>query len=254
MPRSNPTAAVLIIGNEILTGRTQDSNLKLISLRLFPAGINLVEARVVPDVPDAIIAAVNALREAYDYIFTTGGIGPTHDDITAECIAAAFGLPLIEHAEARQRLLQYYGSENLTVARLRMARTPEGAELISNPISAAPGFRIGNVIVMAGIPSIMSAMLDEAVAGIQGGPAYLSRTVSGKVPESIIADELTLLAKKYADCDIGSYPWFRHGAYGLSLVVRGTNPQHLVAAMSDLLALMRRHDSASQEEGTEIVP
>lgn len=251
---SNPTAAVLIIGNEILTGRTQDANLKEIALRLLPAGIKLAEARVVVDDASAIIAAVNALRTTYDYVFTTGGIGPTHDDITAEAVAVAFGLPLIEHVEARARLLQYYGPDKLTAARLRMARTPEGAELINNPVSAAPGFRIGNVIVMAGIPAIMCAMMDETLASLQGGSAYLSRTISGMVPESMIADELRQLAEKYANCDIGSYPWFRLGAYGLSLVVRGTDASRLAAAATDLLALMRRHDAAAREEGAEYTP
>lgn len=238
----NPTAAVLIIGNEILSGKTQDVNLQAIALRLLPLGIRLAEVRVVADNESAIITAVNALRTSYDYVFTTGGIGPTHDDITAECIAKAFGVPLIQHTEARARLLHYYGAEKLTETRLLMARTPQGATLINNPVSAAPGFKIENVFVMAGVPDIMRAMLEDCTAGIKGGDAYQSRTVNCLVPESLIAVELGALAKEYADCDIGSYPWFRLGQYGLSLVVRGTNGERLDAAAVALLTLVMQHD------------
>lgn len=238
----NPTAAVLIIGNEILTGKTQDINLNAIALRLLPLGIRLSEARVVADDEEAIIAAVNALRAANDYVFTTGGIGPTHDDITAVYVAKAFGRALVENPEARARLLHYYGPEKLTATRLLMARMPEGATLIDNPVSAAPGFQIENVFVMAGVPDIMRAMFDGCVARLRSGPAYQSRTINCLVPESLIAEKLGAIAAGFADCSIGSYPWFRLGQYGLSLVVRGTDGARLDAAAAAILALARQHD------------
>ncbi len=239
---SNPTAAVLIIGNEILSGKTQDVNLNAIAQRLLPIGVRLVEARVVADVEAAIVAAVNALRAAYDYVFTTGGIGPTHDDITAASVAKAFGRPLIQNPEAAKLLLHYYGADKLTPTRLLMANTPEGATLIHNPVSAAPGFQIENVFVMAGVPEIMRAMMEDCAARIKGGPAFQSRTVNCLVPESVIAVGLGLIAQDFSDCDIGSYPWFRLGQYGLSLVVRGTDSARLDAAAAEILALVRAHD------------
>lgn len=245
----NPTAAVLIIGNEILSGKTQDVNLNAIALRLLPLGIRLTEARVVADDEGAIIAAVNALRAAYDYVFTTGGIGPTHDDITAASVAKAFGKALVENPEARARLLRYYGAEKLTPARLLMARMPEGSELIDNPVSAAPGFQVENVFVLAGVPDIMRAMFEDCAARLQAGPAYQSRTINCLVAESLIAEPLGVIAERYADCSIGSYPWFRLGQYGLSLVVRGTDGMLLDAAAADILALTRKHDSAAALAG-----
>lgn len=242
---SNPTAAVLIIGNEILSGKTQDVNLNAIALRLLPIGVRLAEARVVADIESAIISAVNALRASYDYVFTTGGIGPTHDDITAASIAKAFGRPLIQHPEAYQLLLHYYGADKLTPARLLMANTPEGATLINNPVSAAPGFQVENVFVMAGVPDIMRAMMEDCAARIKGGPAFQSRTVNCLVPESLIATQLGQIAHAYADCDIGSYPWFRLGQYGLSLVVRGTDAARLDAAAEEILTLVRAHDASA---------
>lgn len=239
----NPTAAVLIIGNEILTGKTQDVNLNAIALRLLPLGIRLAEARVVADEEPDIIAAVNALRAAYDYVFTTGGIGPTHDDITAASVAKAFGRAVVENAEARARLLGYYGAEKLTPARLRMALMPQGSVLINNPVSAAPGFQVENVFVLAGVPDIMRAMFEDCVARLQAGPAYQSRTINGLVAESLIAEQLGMIAQRYADCSIGSYPWFRLGQYGLSLVVRGTDGARLDAAAADILTLARLHDA-----------
>ncbi len=165
------TAAVLIIGNEILSGRTQDANLAYIAQGLGEAGVVLREARVIPDIPDTIVADVNELRAKFDYVFTTGGIGPTHDDITSECVARAFGLPLTLHPEAHRQFLSYYAPGELNEARLRMAKTPEGATLIPNPISRAPGFRIGNVFVMAGIPRVMQAMFDDVKGELQGRAA-----------------------------------------------------------------------------------
>lgn len=239
---TNPTAAVLIIGNEILSGRTRDGNLNEIAQRLQPLGIRLAEARMVPDITAAIVAAVNALRSAYDYVFTTGGIGPTHDDITAASIAEAFGRPLVQHPEAREKLLAYYGADKLTEARLRMARVPEGATLINNPVSAAPGFKIENVFVLAGVPDIMRAMLAECTASLKNGAAYESRTINCLAPESLLAEALGTIAASFADCDIGSYPWFRSGQYGLALVIRGTDPARLDLAAYAVLALAQTHD------------
>ncbi len=240
---TNPTAAVLIIGNEILSGKTQDTNLNAIALRLLPLGIKLAEARVVADDEESIIAAANALRSGYNYVFTTGGIGPTHDDITAASISKAFGRALVENPEARARLLGYYGAEKLTPARLRMALMPEGSILINNPVSVAPGFQVENVFVLAGVPDIMRAMFEDCVARLQAGPAYQSRTINCLVAESLIAEPLGTIAQNYADCSIGSYPWFRLGQYGLSLVVRGTNLARLDAAAAEILMLTRLHDA-----------
>ena len=177
-PPKTYTACVLIIGNEILSGRVQDENVAFLAKGLGEAGIVLREARVIPDVPDTIVAVVNELRAKYDYVFTTGGIGPTHDDITSECVARAFGLPLTVHPEAHRQFLSYYAPGELNEARLRMAKTPEGATLVPNPISRAPGFRIGNVYVMAGVPQIMQATFHELSHNLKGGAKVLSRSVS----------------------------------------------------------------------------
>jgi molybdenum cofactor synthesis domain-containing protein len=232
------TTCALIIGNEILTGRTPDANLGYIGKKLLDVGLRLNHARVVPDTPEDIVRNVNECRGTYDYVFTTGGIGPTHDDITAENVAKAFGVPLLLNAEAKARLLRHYGEENLIEARLRMAMIPEGGELIDNPVSAAPGFKIGNVYVMAGVPRIMQAMLDSIVPQLTGGPPIKSRTVSCLVPESRVADGLRKIAGKYSMLDIGSYPYFRNGGYGLSLVVRGSDLDKLDSAVKDLCELI----------------
>jgi len=245
---SNPTAAVLIIGNEILSVRTQDSNLNSIAKKLSSLGIKLKEARVVPDVEDEIIAALNALRNRYTYVFTTGGIGATHDDITADSVARAFGLPIIENPEARARLEAHYTPANLNAARLRMARMPEGAALIDNPVSVAPGFRIENVYVMAGVPNIMQAMLDGVVAGLKHGATIYSVSVSGPVPENNVAEELGAIAANYPHLDIGSYPWFRVGKWGTALVVRGTDKVLVDEAADKLFALMAKQGIEPERE------
>lgn len=246
---TNPTAAILIIGNEILSGRTPDANINVIALRLLPLGIKLSEVRVVPDIEAEIVAAVNALRARYDYVLTTGGIGPTHDDITAAALAVAFGRRLIVDPAARACLLDHYGPDKLTEVRLRMARMPEGAVLIANPVSAAPGFQIENVYVMAGVPEIMRAMLDHVVAKLKTGPALLSRTVHCGVAESLIADQLAVLAGAYPACDIGSYPWFQRGQYGLALVVRGTDAALLDDIVQKILTLVRPLDATAKLAG-----
>jgi len=233
------TAAVLIIGNEILSGRTKDVNLGYLAEELTKAGVRLREARVVADVEAEIIAAVNECRARYDYVFTTGGIGPTHDDITSGSVAKAFGVPLILDERAREILARSYPPGGLNEARLRMAHLPQGASLIHNPVSAAPGFRLGNVFVMAGVPSIMRAMFDGVKGTLAGGRPVLSLTVSAYLGEGIIAAGLGALQQRYADLDIGSYPFFRQGKFGASFVLRGTEQGRLDAAAVELRALIR---------------
>jgi molybdenum cofactor synthesis domain-containing protein len=232
------TAAVLVIGDEILSGRTKDANMGFLAERLTGLGIRLREARVVPDVPEEIVAAVNALRARYDHVFTTGGIGPTHDDITAECIARAFGVPLLRHPEAVRRLEAHYEAGQLNEARLRMANVPEGGTLIDNPVSAAPGFRIGNVYVMAGVPRIMQAMFDGIAPTLAGGDKVLSRTVTCDLGEGMIAAGLGAIAAEYPDLSVGSYPYFRAGKFGTSLVLRGTDAVRLSTATEAVRVLV----------------
>jgi molybdenum cofactor synthesis domain-containing protein len=234
------TACLLIIGNEILSGRTQDANLAVIAKGLNEVGVRLREVRVIPDVAETIIAAVNETRANFDYVFTTGGIGPTHDDITSECIARAFGVRWTLNEEARRRLAAGYANPaDLNEARLRMAHIPEGAVLIDNPVSRAPGFRIGNVFVMAGVPRIMQAMFDGIKHGLAGGAPVLSRTVTSGLPEGVLAEGLGKLQERYPDFDIGSYPYYRRGGYGTSLVARGTDAARLAAIVEALFTLIR---------------
>ena len=238
-PETIVTACVLIIGNEILSGRTQDANLAYLATGLNEAGVTLREARVIPDVPEVIIATVNEVRAKFDYVFTTGGIGPTHDDITSECIARAFGVPWTLHPEAHRIFLDHYQPGELNEARLRMAHTPEGASLIRNPVSRAPGFRIGNVFVMAGIPRVMQAMFDAVKHDLRGGRPMLSRSVSCHLPEGVIAKGLGEIQARHADLDIGSYPFYRRGAFGTSLVLRGRDAERLAAGTEEVKALVR---------------
>ncbi len=233
------TAAVLVIGNEILSGRTKDANLNYIATGLTEIGVRLMEARVVPDVEARIIAAVNELRAAYDHVFTTGGIGPTHDDITSECVAKAFGVKLIKHPKAAALLITHYGEANATEARMRMAHVPEGAELIDNPVSIAPGFRMGNVYVMAGVPAICRAMFDGIKGGLARGDKVLSKTIGGFIGEGVIARDLGALQQRYPALDIGSYPFFRQGKFGASFVIRGTDEEAIGNAAAELRAIIR---------------
>lgn len=234
-------AALVIIGNEILSGRTADANTPWIAERLTERGILLAEVRIIPDVADVIVGTVNYLREQYDYVFTTGGIGPTHDDITAACVARAFGVDLVRDPEAFRILEEYYGIENLTQPRAKMAMVPAGSTLIPNPVSAAPGFIVGNVYVMAGVPRIMQAMMDHVLNEIRAGKPILSNTVSCGLPESKVAEDLTVLQEKYPDIDIGSYPHYRGGMLGLSVVLRGTNNEHLDLATAEVLQIIKKH-------------
>lgn len=234
------TAAMLVIGNEILSGRTRDANMHYLAGKLTEIGIRLHEARVVPDVEETIIAAVNELRSRYDYVFTSGGIGPTHDDITADCIAKAFGVSIDVQAEARRRLEAHYEAGMLNAARLRMARIPDTATLIDNPVSAAPGFRIGNVMVMAGVPMIFQAMVASVAPTLTGGDRLLSRTVLAFVPEGAVAEELGKLQQLYPDVDMGSYPAFRAGKASTSIVLRSTDKSRLDQAAEAMYAIFRR--------------
>jgi molybdenum cofactor synthesis domain-containing protein len=245
----NPTvtACVLIIGNEILSGRTQDENLAYLARGLGDVGIRLKEARVVADDAAAIVAAVNEVRARYDYVFTTGGIGPTHDDITAQSIADAFAVPLILHPEAKRLLETHYPPGALNEARLRMARVPEGASLLPNPISRAPGFRIANVFVLAGVPTIAQATFEQLKPNLRGGPKILSRSVSCQLGEGVIANDLAALQQRFADVEIGSYPYFRRADFGVTLVLRGTERLRLDDATEELIALVRRLGGNPQE-------
>jgi molybdenum cofactor synthesis domain-containing protein len=245
---TDPTACLLIIGNEILSGRTKDANLAYLAQGLNGIGVRLREARVIPDVPETIIATVNEVRARFTYVFTTGGIGPTHDDITSECVAKAFGVPLILHPEAHQRLLSWYKPGELNEARLRMAHVPEGATLIDNPVSRAPGFRIGNVFVMAGVPDVMRAMFDGVKHTLQGGRPMLSRAVNSNVAEGVLAEGLGKIQARWPGIEIGSYPYFRRGAIGTSLVLRGTEAAPLAEAVAEVMALVTALGGTPSEE------
>ncbi|MBP7704637.1 MAG: competence/damage-inducible protein A [Caulobacter sp.] len=233
------TAAVLIIGDEILSGRTQDTNLNAIARYLGVHGVDVAEARVVGDVEDEIVATVNHLRERYDYLFTTGGIGPTHDDITADCVAKAFGVALYEHPEIIAMMEARWKGE-LNAARRRMARVPEGGVLVKNPVQGPPGFQIGNVFVLAGVPVIMRGMLEDVGHRLKGGAVVISRTVrvdgSG---EGVIAAPLEAVAKAHTNLSLGSYPFFSNEGYGSNLVVRGRDAAEVDATVTELEAALR---------------
>jgi molybdenum cofactor synthesis domain-containing protein len=244
------TAAVLIIGDEILSGRTQDVNLNPIALYFAAHGVDLAEARVVGDVPGEIIGALNALRTRYDYVVTTGGIGPTHDDITADCVAEAFGVALHEHPEIIEMMRTKWPGE-LTAARRRMARIPEGGELVRNPVSGPPGFQIGNVFVLAGVPQIMRGMLEDIGWRLKGGRVMRSRTVRVTgTGEGDIAAPLETVAKAHPELIMGSYPFFGQGGYGANLVIRGRDPAMIDLAVDALAATLR----AAGVEGLTLDP
>ena len=249
MAQGEVTAAVLIIGNEILSGRTQDTNVAYIALGLNDVGVRLKEVRVVPDDEREIVDAVNALRARFTYVFTTGGIGPTHDDITAECIAKAFGVPLLRDPRAVERLKQQISAENLNEARLRMANIPQGGELIDNPISKAPGFRIGNVHVMAGIPRIMQAMFDGIKASLKGGKRVLSQSIDIYTGEGAIAAGLTEIQNARPAVEIGSYPFSRQGVFGTAIVARGTEAAEVSDAIDAVRTLAQGQGARIEETG-----
>jgi molybdenum cofactor synthesis domain-containing protein len=229
------TAALAVIGDEILSGRTQDKNVAQLATWLNVQGIRLAEVRIVPDVEAAIVEAVNALRARNDYLFTTGGIGPTHDDITVDAIAAALGVAVEVHPEARAVLERHYATRGgLTDARLRMARVPAGASLIENRMSGAPGIRIGNIFVLAGVPHIAAGMLDALTGTLEGGRPVLSATIGCWVPESEVADILRATERAHDGVAIGSYPFFREGRVGANFVVRATEQRVVDACVADL--------------------
>ena len=234
----NPTAAMLVIGDEILSGRTRDANMHYLAGELTKVGIDLREVRVVSDDAPAIVAAVKTLSAAYGTVFTSGGIGPTHDDITADCIAEAFGASIDVRVDARALLAAHYerqGTE-LNEARLRMARIPDGATLIDNPVSVAPGFKMGNVHVMAGVPSVFQAMVASVIPTLTGGAPLLSQTLRIQRGEGDIAGPLGALAKDYPDLSIGSYPYQKDGVYGANIVIRGSDGAEVSEAMTRLAA------------------
>lgn len=231
------TAALVVIGDEILSGRTQDKNIAQLASWLNVQGIRLAEVRVVPDVQSAIVEAVNALRARNDYCFTTGGIGPTHDDITVDAIAVALGVNVVVHPEARAVLERHYETRGgLTDARLRMARVPEGAELIPNRMSGAPGIRIGNLFILAGVPHITAGMLDALTGTLEGGLPVLSHTIGSWVAESEIAEMLGATERAHPGVSIGSYPFFRDGRTGANFVVRATDQALVDTCVEALVA------------------
>lgn len=235
------SAGLVIVGNEILSGRTQDTNTQWVAEKLTARGIMLSEVRIIPDVEDEIVGALRDVKDKYDYIFTTGGIGPTHDDITAECVAKAFGLELEQNDEAFRMLEEHYGVENLDEARLKMARVPVGSKLIPNPVSSAPGFVVENVHVMAGVPRIMQAMLDHILSTIEAGHPILSNTVACSLQESVVASDLSQLQEDFPSLTVGSYPHYRGGVLGLSIVIRGTNQDILEDATKKLVKIIEGH-------------
>lgn len=236
------TAAVLVIGDEILSGRTKDKNIGYIADHLTAIGIQLAEVRIVPDIEDEIVTAVNLLRARYTYVFTTGGIGPTHDDITADCIAKAFGAKIDVDPRALALMQPYYEKRGLelTPARLRMARLPEGSELVANSVSIAPGFMMGNVVVMAGVPNIMQVMLDAVTPRLKTGRKMLSETIELFRPEGEIADMFGAHQKDFPDVSMGSYPFVKdQKTFGTNLVLRSTDPDKLAAATTGLRAKLQ---------------
>ena len=236
---ANPTAAMLVIGDEILSGRTRDANMHYLAGQLTDAGIDLKEVRVVSDDPHAIIAATQSLSKTYAHVFTSGGIGPTHDDITADCIAAAFDTPIAVRADARALLQAHYDRQGMELndARLRMARIPDGALLIDNPVSVAPGFQIRNVYVMAGVPSVFQAMVASVLPSLKGGAPLLSTSTRIERGEGDIAGPLADLANSYPDLSFGSYPYIKNGVYGSNIVIRGADRAAVEDATRELTAL-----------------
>ena len=236
---ANPTAAMLVIGDEILSGRTRDANMHFLAGELTKHGIDLTEVRVVSDNAPAIVSAVTQLSETYDHVFTSGGIGPTHDDITADCIAEAFGKHIDVRADAAALLQAHYDNagQEFNDARKRMARIPDDATLIDNPVSVAPGFRLENVYVMAGVPSVFQAMVASVLPTLTGGAPLLSQTLRIERGEGDIAGPLARLAEEFSDLSIGSYPYQRNGAYGSNIVIRGTDGARIDAAITKLSGL-----------------
>ncbi|MBL6947027.1 MAG: competence/damage-inducible protein A [Rhodospirillales bacterium] len=239
--KKTPTACLILIGNEVLSGRTQDANLKYLGTRLTELGIRMAEARVIPDIKAVIVETLNECRAKHDYVFTTGGIGPTHDDITSACVAKAFGVALERNAEARAMLRRNYDSDDeLTEARLKMTEIPVGASLVENPVSNAPGFRMGNVYVFAGIPRIMQAMFEGIAGQLIGGAPTLSKAITARVPEGILGGPLARVQERHADVEIGSYPFKKDGGvFGASLILRSSDAKKLDEAAEAVREMVR---------------
>ena len=241
------TACLIIIGNEILSGRTRDANLQFLGENLNKLGIRMMEGRIIPDIEETIIANLNEARARFDYVFTTGGIGPTHDDITAACVAKAFGRKLIRHPDAEALLLAHYKPEDVTEARMKMADVPEGAILLDNPVSRAPGFQVENVFVLPGVPRIMQAMFDLFKHRLTGGQEMLSKSIASYTPEGKIAARLTALQESHPALEIGSYPFSRDGKHGSTIVIRGTDADDIAQAAETLRGIMRDLGNEPQE-------
>jgi molybdenum cofactor synthesis domain-containing protein len=239
-PASIVAACLLVIGDEILSGRTQDANIAFLAKALNEVGVRLREVRVIPDAADTIVDTVNAVRARYDYVFTTGGIGPTHDDITSECVARAFGVPLVLNAEAKSRLESRAKFLPLNEARLRMAHVPEGATLIDNPLSAAPGFQIGNVFVMAGVPAVAKAMFESLRPRLSGGARVESVNVTCDLAEGTLAADLGVIQERWPTIAIGSYPLWNPKGFAVNLVLRGTERAELDAALAEVIDMIQR--------------
>ena len=238
MSQKHITAAVLVIGDEILSGRTKDKNIGYIADYLTNIGIDLREVRIVPDVMEEIVEALNALRARYSYVFTTGGIGPTHDDITADAVAQAFGVELYEDERIIAAMLERIKPEDLNEARRRMARVPMGGDLVPNPVNKIPGFRIGNVITMAGVPMIMHAMLDSVAPTLETGVKLTMHAIDAGLPEGQYATPLADIAKAHETLSIGSYPSYVDGAFRNQIIVRGREPQQVSAAAEEIEAML----------------
>lgn len=251
MSAPHPKACLIIIGNEILSGRTQDKNLAWLAAQLNEIGVKLAEVRVIPDVNQTIVDTVNTCRKQFDYIFTTGGIGPTHDDITSQAIADAFGMKLTRHPEAEKILEKHYGLDELNAARLKMADTPEGARLIYNPVSAAPGFVVENVYVMAGVPRIMNAMFEGIKGELRGGAKTLSKILSIYVTEGVLAAGLTDIQNQFPEVEIGSYPFIKNQKLGTSLVSRSTDAAALAQCHQALKRFLLALCPEVEESDTE---
>ena len=241
------TASVVIIGNEILSGRTQDTNLAHIALQLNEWGVRVREARVVPDVLDVVVDAVNEARAAFDYVFTTGGIGPTHDDITVDCIATAFDVPVVLSEEIAAVIRRRPAPPHVMESRMRMARIPEGASLVANPTGGPQGFRMENVFVMAGIPAVMQAMLSTLGDQLEGGAVVRSRSVTAHLGESEIADGLEEIQRRYPQIDLGSYPFYRDNVYGTTLVMRGADEAALERMLGEVKAIVEARGAVPRD-------
>src|SRR3984957_6202280 len=241
MPTNNPTACLLVIGNEVLSGRTPHPNIQFLATGLGNLGIPLREVRVIPDIQETIVATVNEVRKAFDYVFTTGGIGPTHDDITSECVAAAFGVPWEPHPVAWPRMEASYKPGEFNAARQRMGTMPRGATLIQNAISVAPGFQMENVYVMAGVPRVMQSMFEWLAPRLHGGARIESRAVHAiGLPEGVIAEGLGSIQLRYPNLDLGSYPFYRPSGNGVALVAKGPDASAAEAAIAEVTELITK--------------